>query len=141
MNVIEPLAWRLTRGDDLKTAIQHLVTQNHIQAGSIASCVGSLSQLHIRLAGAQQTLKLSQPFEIVSLMGTLTADHQHLHIAVADNQGKVWGGHLLEESYIDTTAELIIHRYPSLHFAREHDRQTGYSELKIVRDSSIKLVE
>ncbi|EJN6829521.1 PPC domain-containing DNA-binding protein [Vibrio cidicii] len=128
---INILVTRLTRGDDLKKVLAEIVTQHSISAGSIASCVGSLSALNIRLAGAEQTLSLEAPFELVSLMGTLTAKHQHVHIAVSDTQGRVWGGHLLEGCLIDTTAELIIHHYPGLVFQRAFDEQTGFSELVV----------
>jgi predicted DNA-binding protein with PD1-like motif len=122
------IAIRLTRGQDLKSEIQTLVTQHRLQAGSIASCVGCLQTLNIRLAGATSTLSLQQPFEIVSIMGTLTPQHQHIHISVADSRGQVFGGHLLEGNIIDTTAELIIHQYEQLNFSREHDPMTGYCE-------------
>ncbi len=131
MNHIEPIAVRLTRGSDLKQAIQHLVTTHHVQAGAVVSCVGSLSVLNMRLAGAQHSQIWHQAFEIVSLIGTLTPDHQHLHIAAAKQNGDVIGGHLLEGSIIDTTAELIINSYKNLNFSREFDVQTGYTELSV----------
>ncbi|MBU2897831.1 PPC domain-containing DNA-binding protein [Vibrio hepatarius] len=129
--MIEPIVIRLTKGQDLKTQIQSLVTKHALQAGSIASCVGSLEQVSLRLAGATQSITLTQPFEIVSMMGTLTPTHQHIHLSVANETGKVIGGHLLDNTIIDTTAELIIHHYPDLRFSRQHDNTTGYSELVI----------
>lgn len=129
--MISPIATRLRKGTDVKKAIQHLVKQHQIKAGSIASCVGSLSKLTIRLAGATNTLTLQEPLEIVSLMGTLTPEHVHIHISVANQTGKVFGGHLLEDTIIDTTGELIIHQYPQLGFNREHDPSTGFTELAI----------
>ncbi|WP_298770845.1 PPC domain-containing DNA-binding protein [uncultured Shewanella sp.] len=129
--MITPLASRLTQGTDLKVAIQEVVQKNHITAGSIASCVGSLSALKIRLAGATDTLTLQEPLEIVSVMGTLTLKHTHIHLCVANQKGEVFGGHLLEGSIIDTTGELIIHHYPQLNFTREYDPNTGFTELAI----------
>ncbi len=126
-----PIALRITQGADLKKSIAHLVTQQNIQAGSIASCVGCLSSIKLRLAGAKSTLQLTEPLEIVSIMGTLTPQHQHVHISVADSSGRVFGGHLLEGSIVDTTAELMIHYYPSLHFSREFDDTTGFTELVV----------
>ncbi|MFA0025727.1 PPC domain-containing DNA-binding protein, partial [Vibrio sp. 10N.261.49.A5] len=76
--MITPIATRLTRGQDLKLEIQRLVTTHNISAGSIASCVGCVSQLNIRLANANNTKLVQAPFEIVSLMATLTPNHQHV---------------------------------------------------------------
>ncbi|MGF1740232.1 DUF296 domain-containing protein [Vibrio profundum] len=129
--MITPIAVRLTRGADLKQQIQQLVTAYNIQAGSIASCVGCLSQTNVRLAGATKTRCIQAPVEIVSVMGTLTPNHQHIHLSVADETGAVFGGHLLEGTIIDTTAELIIHSYESLSFQRQMDTTTGYSELVV----------
>ncbi len=127
--MITPLAVRLTQGADLKRSIQDIVQQNNIQAGSIASCVGCFKQTKIRLAGATEELMLSDPVEIVSLMGTLTPTHQHVHVSVAQVNGQVIGGHMLEGCIVDTTAELIIHFYPTLRFSRQPDPDTGYTEL------------
>ena len=129
--MITPIAVRLTKGDDLKRSLQRLVTEQGIQAGSIASCVGCLTHFHVRLAGATQTLLLNEPVEIVSVMGTLTPDHQHVHLSVARQNGEVIGGHLLEGCLIDTTAELILHQYHNLSFGREPDPQTGFTELTV----------
>ena len=129
--MITPIAVRLTRGQDLKLELQRLVTDNQIKAGSIASCVGCVSQLNIRLANAEFTKTLTAPFEIVSVMGTLTESHQHIHISAADENGNVIGGHLLEGTIVSHTAELIIHRYDNMTFSREPDSSTGYTELVI----------
>ena len=129
--MITPIATRLTRGQDLKLELQKLATAHNISAGSIASCVGCVSQLNIRLANANNTKLITAPFEIVSLMATLTPNHQHVHISVADENGNVIGGHLLEGTIIATTAELIVHRYDTLTFNREHDDSTGYTELTV----------
>ena len=129
--MITPIATRLTRGQDLKLELQKLVTKHKVAAGSIASCVGCVSQINIRLANANHTKLIQAPFEIVSVMATLTPNHQHVHISVADENGDVIGGHLLEGTIIATTAELILHRYDTLPFSREHDDSTGYTELTI----------
>ncbi|WP_417870281.1 PPC domain-containing DNA-binding protein [Vibrio furnissii] len=129
--MVKVRATRLTQGADLKQSIMALVQAHGITAGSIASCAGCLSHLNIRLADSTSTLSLQAPFEIVSLMGTLTPHHLHLHIAVADSQGKVLGGHLLDGNLVNTTAELIVHDYPDLAFDREYDAHTGFTELTI----------
>jgi predicted DNA-binding protein with PD1-like motif len=69
--------------------------------------------------------------EILSLSGTLSADGAHLHIAVADSEGAVIGGHLCAGSLVRTTAELVIGLLPEWLFSRELDPATGYAELAI----------
>lgn len=128
---ISVIANRLTQGADLKITVQKLVNKYRISAGSLVSCVGSLSRINLRLAGAETTLIAEGAFEIVSIMGTLTPDHQHIHMAVADDKGQVFGGHLLEGNIVDSTAEVIIHSYPQLTFSRAFDSCTGYTELVI----------
>jgi hypothetical protein len=46
--------------------------------------------------------------EIVSLVGTLALDGDHLHIAVSDSTGRTIGGHLMEGSLVYTTAEIAV---------------------------------
>jgi hypothetical protein len=43
-----------------------------------------------------ETVSLDERFEIVSLTGTLSRHGAHLHVAVADFQGNVVGGHLMD---------------------------------------------
>jgi len=128
---IEVITIRLTKGMDLKQSLAKLVKLHSIRAASIASCVGCVSDLKLRLAGAESMLTKQESLEIVSIMGTLTPEHQHVHISVSDCEGQVWGGHLMEGTIIDTTAELIIHVYSNLHFTRVMDASTGYSELEV----------
>lgn len=43
-----------------------------------------------------ETVSLDERFEIVSLTGTLSRHGAHLHISIADFQGNVVGGHLMD---------------------------------------------
>ena len=69
--------------------------------------------------------------EIVALTGTLSQDGDHLHLAVADHQGRTLGGHLAEGCTVRTTAELALAADDQLVFAREQDPATGYDELVV----------
>ncbi|GAJ69442.1 LOW QUALITY PROTEIN: predicted DNA-binding protein [Vibrio sp. JCM 18904] len=128
---IEVIAVRLTKGMDLKLSLAKLVEQHGIKTGSIASCVGCVSHLNLRLAGAESTLTKQEPFEIVSVMGTRLNINTFISrcLIVKDEFGG--GGHLLEDTVIDTTAELIIHSYSELEFTRAMDDSTGYTELQV----------
>eukprot|EP01125_Pyxidicula_operculata_P000315 TRINITY_DN10370_c0_g1_i1.p1 TRINITY_DN10370_c0_g1~~TRINITY_DN10370_c0_g1_i1.p1 ORF type:complete len:139 (+),score=12.33 TRINITY_DN10370_c0_g1_i1:92-508(+) len=124
-------AFRLKKGDDLKNRLFEFTKCHNIGAGYIATCVGSLSTLHIRLASAKNYLKLDGQFEICSLVGTLSQDGLHLHICVADEEGKMLGGHLMDGSIVMTTAEIVVVVIKQLRFLRQHDEKTGYNELVV----------
>ncbi|MCW8330899.1 DNA-binding protein [Photobacterium sp. SDRW27] len=126
-----PHAFRLTQGQDLKQALLSYVQAQSIQAGSVLSCVGCLTAAKIRLADETKSLSLSGPLEILTLAGTLTPTHVHLHISVADQDGKVYGGHLMDGTQVSYTAEVCLASYANLAFNREYDSKTGFDELVV----------
>ena len=130
MNVM-PL--RLPPGADLRRALEAWMGEQEEQAFCLISAVGSLSVAQLRFAGAAEATAIHGELEILSLSGTLSPDGAHLHIAVADSQGAVIGGHLCAGSLVRTTAELelVIGLLPEWRFSRELDPATGYPELQI----------
>jgi predicted DNA-binding protein with PD1-like motif len=127
------IALRLRPSADLKAELLALAARERIRAGWMLTCVGSLSRVRLRLAGGTEHATWQGPFEIVALTGTLSQDGGHLHLAVADEQGRTIGGHLAEGCTVRTTAEVVVAADDRLLFAREHDPATGYDEL-VVRE-------
>jgi len=124
-------ALRLGPGADLRAELEAASARLGLAAGCIVTCVGSLAPARLRLAGADTVLELVGPLEIVSLVGTLSPDGPHLHVAVADARGSVHGGHLLAGSRVHTTAELVLGELTGLRFRRAHDPATGWRELGV----------
>ncbi|MDX9970377.1 MAG: DNA-binding protein [Candidatus Gracilibacteria bacterium] len=123
-------SFRLKPNQDLKASIENYVIEKNIKAGVILSAVGSLKKATIRLA--DETVKnFEGPFEIVSLIGTLSPDGCHLHISISDKNGLVLGGHLKENCIIHTTAEIVLAEISDKVFKREYDENTGFKELLI----------
>jgi predicted DNA-binding protein with PD1-like motif len=125
------IALRLRPGADLKGELLALATRERIRAGWVLTCVGSLSQARLRLAGGTDHATWQGAFEIVALTGTLSQDGGHLHLAVADHRGRTVGGHLAEGCTVRTTAEVVLAADDRLVFVREHDPATGYEELVV----------
>jgi len=121
----------LAPGDDLRASLERAAREHDLAAACILTCVGSLARARLRLAGAQQEREWSGPLEIVSLVGTLSPDGPHLHIALADGEGRVLGGHLLAGSIVHTTAEILLGEPERLRFERREDPATGWRELVI----------
>lgn len=130
-SALQTLSFRLRPGQDLKEELDKLVQQHPIAAGTLLTCVGSLTDVVLRLANQDGGTEYRGHFEIVSLAGTLSTNGSHLHLAVSDTTGRTVGGHLLAGCKIYTTAELVIGVLPDVTFTREPDPAFGYRELVI----------
>ena len=125
---------RLLPGDDPKTALERFVRDERVEAAFVLSCAGSLTRAVIRFADRNEATPLEEKLEILSLTGTLSASGgSQLHIAVANGEGRTFGGHLKEGSSVYTTAEIAVGVVEDLRFTREQDPRTGYPELFIGR--------
>lgn len=129
---MKTIAVRLRKNDKLKESLNDIINTYKIKSEAIITGVGSINKGNIRLADGKSIKQLNDPHEIVSLTGTLSPDGVHIHISLADIKGKVIGGHLMEDTFINTTCELIIGIFnEEFEFTREYDKETGYSELSI----------
>ena len=124
-------AFRLKPGQDIRKEIEAFVQTEHIQAGWIITCVGSLTQTNLRFANQPEGTGNKGHFEIVSLTGTLSTSGSHLHMSVSDSLGQTIGGHLLNGNLVYTTAEIVIGESKSLVFSREKDGTTAWEELQV----------
>lgn len=122
---------RLKPGADLKKEIENYVQANHIKAGWISACAGSLTQYNIRFANQPTGSKGEGHFEIVSLSGTVSENGSHIHLSISDSTGKTIGGHLLDSNFVYTTAEIILQEDDRFVFTREKDGTTPWEELQI----------
>jgi predicted DNA-binding protein with PD1-like motif len=124
-------AFRLKPGQDLRKEIETFVGKENIKAGWMVTCVGSLTQAHLRLANQPGGTYYKGHFEIVSLTGTLSTAGSHLHLSFSDSTGNTLGGHLLGDNIIYTTAEIVIGESKDLLFTREKDGTTPWEELQV----------
>ncbi|CAH1261879.1 Hypp2475 [Branchiostoma lanceolatum] len=127
---------RLGPGEEIKSALQKFVEEKRLKAPFIMMCVGSVSSAKLRLANAtaekpNEVIERDQNYEIVSMVGTLT-DSCHLHVSLADKDGAVIGGHVMNLT-VFTTAEIVIGECSNLTYRREMDERTGFPELVVSR--------
>jgi uncharacterized protein len=128
---MDAIALRLKPQQDLRAELEAFVQRQAIEAACVITCVGSLTRATLRLANQSEMSVYQGKFEIVSLTGVMSRWGSHYHIAIADSMGTTIGGHLMNDSLIYTTAEVIIGILPQLSFKRELDQATGYRELSI----------
>lgn len=127
--------FRLRPGQDFIEALKGLAKQKNIKAGVIVSVVGSFTHIHLRYANQPTGTTQEGYFEIVSLVGTFNDTGHHLHVAVANEKGHMWGGHMLAGNLVNTTAEVVVGELDSLVFSREKDEKStggsGWNELVV----------
>lgn len=97
----------------------------------VVSGIGRLLNPQLRFVGADQATRLVGPFEILSLSGCITPQGAHLHMAIADDQGRVYGGHVGCGNTIRTTAEVSLVMPTAWSLSRVPDASTGFAELLV----------
>lgn len=122
---------RLIPGQDLRSCIEAVLVTQGMQAGYVIQGMGSLAVAQLRFAGAQRPTELRGDMEILTLAGSVSPDGAHLHMTVADAQGRVCGGHVARGCIVRTTAEVLLALLPEYRFSREQDSASGYAELVI----------
>jgi len=128
---LKAYALRLHPGQDLKKELDSFVQRHSLRGACPVTCAGSLTSVFIRFANNNGATLLKGHFEILSLTGTLSSTGgSHLHITIADENGKTYGGHLMEGSSIYTTAEIVLGILEGATFVREKDEESGYDELR-----------
>ncbi len=125
-------AFRLAPGEELLGALRRVVAANGIRAGYVAGVVGSLSRACLRFSGRHDGTALDGCFEVVSLVGTLDAEGEHLHMTISNQEGTTTGGHVLEGCIVRTTMELVLGDLSDLEFRREYCSLSTYEELAVM---------
>lgn len=128
---MELLPLRLRPGDDLRRAIEAAELPQGASGAFVASGMGSLAGLKLRLAGASLTTIFDGDFELLTLAGSITPSGSHLHVSAANAQGAVIGGHLVNGNIVRTTAEILLVVVFDWQMSRELDPATGFQELML----------
>lgn len=143
--VMQAHAIRIQAGEDLVSSLSKAASDAMQKSGSqsafMMTAVGSLNTVTLRMANAckidenpenspNEVREWKERLEIVSLVGTFSADGFHLHMSVSDKNGIVFGGHVMAGT-IFTTLELVLGTISNVAFSREIDDKTGYDELVV----------
>jgi hypothetical protein len=121
---------RILEGEDLAEAIKKRVEESGIKAG-IFFLIGSLKEVVLGYykEGQYKYIHLDGPLEIASCMGNIAVDEKgeimiHAHAVVADEKGEAFGGHLMKDSHVGATAELVVIEGVGVNLQRVFDEKT-----------------
>jgi predicted DNA-binding protein with PD1-like motif len=123
------LPLRLEPGSDLRRSLEETALREGHASCFVVSGIGSLRGATLRLAGDEAQTVLIGMFEIISLSGTISEDGAHLHMAIANSEGQVVGGHVCHGNQVRTTAEVLLASLSEWKLKREFDATTGFNEL------------
>jgi predicted DNA-binding protein with PD1-like motif len=128
---------RLLENEDLAESIQNVAKKNGVKAG-VFILIGSLKHatLGYYKGGRYQTMRLRGPLEIASCMGNIAVDEKgetviHAHVVVSNEKGEAFGGHLIVDSIVGATVELVIIEASGVVLQRVFDEKTKLRLLKL----------
>jgi predicted DNA-binding protein with PD1-like motif len=121
---------RILEGEDLAEAIKKRVEESGIKAG-VFFLIGSLKNVvlgYLR-SGKYEYIRLDGPLEIASCIGNIAVDEKgevviHAHVVVSGEKGEAFGGHLMDDSYVGATAELVMIEGAGVNLQKIFDEKT-----------------
>jgi len=120
---------RLYEDEDLLEAIASASKQTKISAGFF-TLIGTLKRAKIGFYrdGNYEPIEIAEPLEIVSCIGNVSLKEKvpivHAHIAVSDEKGQTFGGHILPGCLISVTGELTLVEAVGTKLERRLDEKT-----------------
>ncbi|MDH5481289.1 MAG: DNA-binding protein [Candidatus Bathyarchaeota archaeon] len=129
--------FRISEGEDLAEAIERRAKESDIKAG-VFILIGTLERatLGYYKEGEYKHIQLDCPLEIASCMGNVTVDEKgdviiHAHVVVSNEKGEAFGGHVMKNSPVGVTAELVIIECAGINLQRAFDEKTKLNLLKL----------
>ncbi len=101
------LAMKLGPGSDLRGSLEQLA-RDESASGYVLGVVGNLSRAAFQCPGQPQPTVLEGDLEIITLNGTISPGHVHLHLSLSDGACQVWGGHLEQGSLVLKAADVLV---------------------------------
>ncbi|RNF39103.1 PPC domain-containing DNA-binding protein [Planococcus salinus] len=136
------IAARLLPGTDLMTGIEELCSANDITYAQISTCFGSFQKSGFFYlvpvpdsklgAGYGELISKEGPIEFLNGTGLVCqrdSEYEiHLHGTMCDQQGTVFGGHLVKGENPVYTVDLLITEIQGMELLRQLDAESGVNQ-------------
>ena len=124
---------RLRHGADLLAELTRIANDEQIVTGTITG-LGGLKRGAVAFLNQEtkeyERIEFNEPMEIVSMIGNISRFKQrafpHVHVALSNRQGQVFGGHLVQGSEV-WACEVEIRELAGPTLSRDFDPETGLS--------------
>lgn len=105
---------RIDKGEEICEQLKAICEKEGVRLASV-SAIGAVSEFTVGVFNAHakqyKANNFTGNYEIVTLLGTVTeqngAFYSHLHMSAADENGRVFGGHL-NTATVSATCEMVI---------------------------------
>ena len=105
--------YNFSKGVDVYNSLNEL-HRDHKSTSFLISAVGDLSKVSLKCPLNDLPLIFEKKLEIITLSGYLRSTESHLHISVSDENGSVFGGHLLSGTIVLKSLDVLIGVVPNL---------------------------
>jgi len=129
--------FRLLENDDLIESVKRNAQESNIRAGAFI-LIGSIKHavLGYYRDGEYKNTKFEGPLEVASCTGNVAVDEKgeavvHAHVVVTNEKGEAFGGHLMTDSPVGATAELILIETEGISMVRVFDEKTKLRLLRL----------
>ena len=129
--------FRLLENDDLIESVKKRAQESNIRAGAFI-LIGSIKHavLGYYRDGEYKNTKFEGPLEVASCTGNVAVDEKgetvvHAHVVVTNEKGEAFGGHLMTDSPVGATAELILIETEAISMMRVFDEKTKLRLLRL----------
>jgi predicted DNA-binding protein with PD1-like motif len=125
---------RLSENEDLLETVTQVAMKTRIHAGFFI-LIGTLksAKLGFFRHDKYETIEMQQPLEIVSCLGNISMKEgkvfAHAHVAVSDEKGRAFGGHVMPGCIIGATGELVLIETSGIQLFRKLEERTRLSLL------------
>ncbi len=130
------VAMRLAPGEDVMEGIKKGCAEHGIKEGLILGGIGSFDGAAFMVPiplpdkkagyGYGDPIRFEGPIELVALSGQICLGDDgetmfHVHASLADQQGKGWGGHLIEGNKVLLTTDILVAEVGGISMGRRYD--------------------
>ncbi len=131
----DDLVIRMDRGEEILSSLKEVCLKEKILLGSI-SAIGAVDSFVVGVYDVEKkeyhSKEYNGAYEIVSLVGNISTMndeyYSHLHLACADKENRVVGGHL-NSARVSATVEMFLHVLAGK-VDRIKDEETGLNIFK-----------
>lgn len=126
---------KLDDGEDVFEAFGAVMEKHDIDSALILSGIGMLREFEIGYYNGKNYIieRFVDPMELLSMHGSIAKGKQnriHIHVSLANNEHKVFGGHLMRAK-VCMLNEILLLRMNKVVLSRKLNPKSGLMELEI----------